>query len=111
MLGIACAFAAPLIGLAGADGFGVHLFGGSSAGKTTTGNAATTVYGEPEALKLTWYSTALGLVNEAAAHNDGFMPLDEIGQGSNKRAVADAAYALFNGVGKIQGPRRAVIGM
>ncbi|MDR0806984.1 MAG: DUF927 domain-containing protein [Enterobacteriaceae bacterium] len=105
MLGIACAFAAPLIGLVGADGFGVHLFGGSSAGKTTTGNAATSIYGEPEALKLTWYSTALGLVNEAAAHNDGFMPLDEIGQGSNRKAVSDAAYALFNGVGKIQGAK------
>ncbi|QBH98434.1 DUF927 domain-containing protein [Limnobaculum zhutongyuii] len=105
MLGIACAFAAPLIGLVGADGFGVHLFGGSSAGKTTTGNAATSVYGEPETLKLTWYSTALGLVNEAAAHNDGFMPLDEIGQGSNRRAVAESAYALFNGVGKIQGAK------
>ncbi|MGA9606253.1 MAG: DUF927 domain-containing protein [Rouxiella badensis] len=105
MLGIACALAAPLIGIAGADGFGVHLFGGSSAGKTTTGNAASSVYGEPDALKLTWYSTALGLVNEAAAHNDGFMPLDEIGQGSNRRAVADAAYALFNGVGKIQGAK------
>jgi putative DNA primase/helicase len=105
MLGIACALAAPLIGIAGADGFGVHLFGGSSAGKTTTGNAASTVYGEPDALKLTWYSTALGLVNEAAAHNDGFMPLDEIGQGSNRKVVADAAYALFNGVGKIQGAK------
>ncbi|BEN05092.1 DUF927 domain-containing protein [Serratia bockelmannii] len=105
MLGIACALAAPLIGIAGADGFGVHLFGGSSAGKTTTGNAASTVYGEPDALKLTWYSTALGLVNEAAAHNDGFMPLDEIGQGSNRKAVAEAAYALFNGVGKIQGAK------
>jgi putative DNA primase/helicase len=105
MLGIACALAAPLIGIAGADGFGVHLFGGSSVGKTTTGNAASSVYGEPEALKLTWYSTSLGLVNEAAAHNDGFMPLDEIGQGSNRRAVAEAAYALFNGVGKIQGAK------
>ncbi|WP_263065389.1 TOPRIM and DUF927 domain-containing protein [Dickeya dadantii] len=105
MLGIACAFAAPLIGLVNADGFGVHLFGGSSAGKTTTGNIASSVYGDPNALKLTWYSTALGLVNEAAAHNDGFMPLDEIGQGSNRKAVADAAYALFNGVGKIQGAR------
>lgn len=60
------------------------------------------MYGDPKMLKLTWYSTALGLVNEAAAHNDGFMPLDEIGQGSNRKAVADAAYALFNGVGKIQ---------
>jgi len=36
MLGIACALAAPLIGVAGADGFGVHLFGGSSAGNTWT---------------------------------------------------------------------------
>lgn len=105
MLGIACALAAPLIGLVGADGFGVHLFGGSSAGKTTTGNIASSVYGEPEALKLTWYSTALGLVNEAAAHNDGLMPLDEIGQGSNRRAVAESAYALFNGVGKLQGAK------
>lgn len=105
MLGIACSFAAPLIGLAGADGFGVHLFGGSSAGKTTTANAASSAWGCPDALKLTWYSTALGLVNEAAAHNDGFMPLDEIGQGSNRRAVAESAYALFNGVGKIQGAK------
>ncbi|TBL63884.1 TOPRIM and DUF927 domain-containing protein [Hafnia paralvei] len=105
MLGIACALSAPLIGLAGADGFGVHLFGGSSAGKTTTANAASSIYGEPDALKLTWYSTALGLVNEAAAHNDGFMPLDEIGQGGNRRAVAESAYALFNGVGKIQGAK------
>jgi len=105
ILGIACALAAPLIGLVGADGFGVHLFGGSSAGKTTTGNMASSVYGEPEALKLTWYSTALGLVNEAAAHNDGLMPLDEIGQGSNRRAVAESAYALFNGVGKLQGAK------
>lgn len=105
VLGVACALAAPLIGLVGADGFGVHLFGGSSAGKTTTGNMASSVYGEPEALKLTWYSTALGLVNEAAAHNDGLMPLDEIGQGSNRRAVAESAYALFNGVGKLQGAK------
>ncbi|RYJ18295.1 DNA primase [Rahnella variigena] len=105
MLAMGCALTAPLIGLVGADGFGVHLFGGSSSGKTTTGNAATSLYGEPEALKLTWYSTALGLINEAAAHNDGFMPLDEIGQGSNRRAVAESAYALFNGVGKIQGAK------
>ncbi|PKE32916.1 DNA primase [Rahnella sp. AA] len=105
MLAIACALAAPLIGLVSADGFGVHLFGGSSTGKTTTCNAATSLYGEPETLKLTWYSTALGLINEAAAHNDGFMPLDEIGQGSNRRAVAESAYALFNGVGKIQGAK------
>lgn len=105
MLAIGCALTAPLIGLVGADGFGVHLFGGSSSGKTTAGNAAASLYGEPKALKLTWQSTALGLLNEASAHNDGFMSLDEIGQGCNRRDVANAAYALFNGVGKIQGAK------
>jgi putative DNA primase/helicase len=36
MTGIAAALAAPLIGLAGADGFGIHFYEQSSAGKTTT---------------------------------------------------------------------------
>ncbi|STV21893.1 DNA primase [Klebsiella pneumoniae subsp. ozaenae] len=54
---------------------------------------------------MTWYGTALGMVNEAAAHNDGFMSLDEISQGTRRRDVAESAYALFNGVGKLQGRR------
>lgn len=45
MLGIAASMAAPLIGLVGADGFGVHLFEQSSAGKTTTANIASSVWG------------------------------------------------------------------
>lgn len=81
MTGVAAALAAPLIGLAGADGFGIHLYEQSSAGKTTTANVASSLYGNPDVLRLTWYGTALGLANEAAAHNDALMPLDEIGQG------------------------------
>lgn len=105
MLAIAAAFAAPLLDRAKQDGFGVHLHGRSSAGKTTTANTAASVYGCPDKTKLTWNSTALGVVNEAAAHNDGFMSLDEIGQSTNRRAVRDSAYALFNGVSKLQGRR------
>lgn len=105
MLGIAAALSAPLIGLVGADGFGVHLFEQSSAGKTTTANIASSLYGEPDALRLTWYGTALGIANEAEAHNDGLLPLDEIGQGSNARDVATSAYTLFNGAGKLQGAK------
>ncbi|MEI9629785.1 DUF927 domain-containing protein, partial [Phytobacter diazotrophicus] len=60
MLGVAASLAAPLIGLVGADGFGVHLFEQSSAGKTTTANIASSLWGEPDALRLTWYGTALG---------------------------------------------------
>ncbi|EKC2602388.1 DUF927 domain-containing protein [Salmonella enterica] len=105
MLGVAASMAAPLIGLVGADGFGVHLFEQSSAGKTTTANIASSVWGIPDALRLTWYGTALGIANEAEAHNDGLLPLDEIGQGSNARDVATSAYTLFNGAGKLQGAK------
>lgn len=105
MTGIGAALAAPLIGLAGADGFGLHFYEQSSAGKTTTANVASSLYGNPDLLRLTWYGTALGLANEAAAHNDGLMPLDEVGQGADPRSVAQSAYALFNGVGKLQGAK------
>lgn len=105
MTGIAVALAAPLIGLAGADGFGLHFYEQSSAGKTTTANVASSLYGDPDLLRLTWYGTALGLANEAAAHNDALMPLDEVGQGADPHSVAQSAYALFNGVGKLQGAK------
>lgn len=105
MLGVAAALSAPLIGLVGADGFGVHLFEQSSAGKTTTANIASSLYGEPDALRLTWYGTALGIANEAEAHNDGLLPLDEVGQGSSAKDVATSAYTLFNGAGKLQGAK------
>lgn len=71
MLGVAVSLAAPLIGMVGADGFGVHLFDDSSSGKTTTQNIASSIWGNPEALRLTRYGTALGIANEAEAHNDG----------------------------------------
>lgn len=105
MTGIAAGLAAPLIGLVGADGFGIHFYEQSSAGKTTTANVASSLYGNPDLLRLTWYGTALGLANEAAAHNDGLMPLDEVGQGADPISVSQSAYALFNGVGKLQGAK------
>ncbi|EAC1644774.1 DUF927 domain-containing protein [Escherichia coli] len=105
MLGVAVSLAAPLIGMVGADGFGVHLFDDSSSGKTTTQNIASSIWGNPEALRLTWYGTALGIANEAEAHNDGLLPLDEIGQAENARDVATSAYTLFNGSGKLQGAK------
>ncbi|MDE1484609.1 TOPRIM and DUF927 domain-containing protein [Xenorhabdus bovienii] len=105
MTAIAASLAAPVIGLVNASGFGVHFYEPSTAGKTTTQSVASSLYGEPEALKLTWYGTQLGLLNEAAAHNDGLMPLDEIGQNSDRRGVANSAYALFNGLGKLQGAK------
>lgn len=105
MLGVAAALSAPVIGIVGADGFGVHLYEQSSAGKTTTANVSLSLYGYPDDLRLSWYGTALGIANEAEAHNDGLMPLDEIGQGAKARDVSASAYTLFNGTGKLQGAK------
>ncbi|MCI1680463.1 MAG: DUF927 domain-containing protein [Ewingella americana] len=105
MAGVGAALAAPLIGLAGVDGFGIHFYEQSSAGKTTTANIASSLYGDADTLRLTWFGTALGIANEAAAHNDGLMPLDEVGQGADPESVAKSAYTLFNGVGKLQGAK------
>lgn len=105
MLGIATALAAPMIGIVGADGFGVHLYAQSTAGKTTTADIATSLYGKPDEQRLTWYGTALGIAAEALAHNDGLLSLDEVGQGANPKHVHTSAYTLFNGKGKIQGAK------
>ncbi|EBQ4755160.1 DUF927 domain-containing protein [Salmonella enterica subsp. diarizonae] len=105
MLGVAASLAAPLIGLVNADGFGVHLFDNSTAGKTTTADIAASVWGSPDLLRLTWYGTALGIANEAEAHNDSLLPMDEIGQGTSAKDVATSAYTLFNGAGKLQGAK------
>ncbi|MGG5961130.1 DUF927 domain-containing protein [Salmonella enterica] len=105
MLGVAASLAAPLIGLVNADGFGLHLFDNSTAGKTTTADIAASVWGYPDLLRLTWYGTALGIANEAEAHNDSLLPMDEIGQGSSAKDVATSAYTLFNGTGKLQGAK------
>lgn len=103
MLGALVAFAAPLNSLAGGSCFGIHLFAQSSAGKTTTVESASSIYGVPDELKLTWDATRYGLTIEAASRNDGFMPIDEIGQGNDVKHVAGSAYSLFNGTGRIQG--------
>ncbi|WP_408673257.1 DUF927 domain-containing protein [Xenorhabdus doucetiae] len=105
MLGVATALAAPMIGMVGADGFGVYLYAQSTAGKTTTADIATSLYGKPDEQRLTWYGTALGIANEALAHNDGLLSLDEVGQGVNPKHVHTSAYTLFNGKGKIQGAK------
>ncbi|HHJ4620906.1 MULTISPECIES: DUF927 domain-containing protein [Klebsiella/Raoultella group] len=105
MLGVLVGLTAPLNSLVGGRCFGIHLFAQSSVGKTTTVEAATSLYGDPEMLKLSWDATRHGLTVEAAARNDGFIPIDEIGQGGKVTEIAQSAYSLFNGVGRIQGKK------
>ncbi|EFJ8467096.1 DUF927 domain-containing protein [Escherichia coli] len=103
MLAAATALAAPLIGVIGADGFGVHLYAQSTAGKTTAEDFASSLYGIPKQQRLSWYGTALGITNEAESHNHCLLALDEIEQASSARSVFTSSYTLFNGKGKLQG--------
>lgn len=102
---VAVALVAPMLSILGRDSFGVHLFAESSKGKSTTLHIANSIYGNPDKLKLSWSATAVGVKNEAAARNDGFLTLDEIGQAKDARNLESIAYDLFNETGKIQGKK------
>lgn len=102
MLAMGCAFAAPLLHLVGMESGGIHLYGTTSDGKTTAALVGGSVWGHPQKQKLSWDSTTYALSNEAATRNDGLMILDEVGQ-ALPGTVAQAAYNLFNGKGRLQG--------
>ncbi len=76
---VSTAFAAPLLRLCNIEGGGVHLYAGSSSGKTTTLSVAASVCGGPKYLK-SWRTTDNALESVARAHNDSLLILDEIGQ-------------------------------
>ncbi|MCM1128786.1 MAG: DUF927 domain-containing protein [Alistipes senegalensis] len=105
VFGICLAFAAPLLDIAGEESRGFHFLGGSSSGKTTALYLASSVYGKADRYTRSWRATANGLENIAAAHNDGFLVLDEFSQISAKEVVRGVIYHLMNGQGKARASR------
>lgn len=103
VLAVAAALAAPCLHLAGMEGGGLHLRGGSSSGKSTALAVAASVYG-PREYRREWRATDNALESVAAMHCDALLPLDEIGQLDPKHAAA-VAYLLSNGQGKSRSRR------
>ncbi|MFT0850382.1 DUF927 domain-containing protein [Achromobacter sp. F4_2707] len=97
-LSISSALAGVLLERLNIDGGGLHLFGDSSAGKTTALIGATSVWGGP-AFRRTWRSTSNGLEGAAKMHTGTLLALDEVGE-VNPRDLYESAYALINGHGK-----------
>ncbi len=100
-LAISAAFAGPLLHLAGLEGGGLNLFGQSSRGKTTSLQAAASVWGRgttPGYVRA-WRATANGLEAAAAQSTDTVMVLDELSM-VDGRDAAQALYGLANGQGK-----------
>lgn len=106
VLAISTALAGPLLQLAGQDGGGVHIFGGSSKGKTTLLQMAASVWGRgatPGYVRA-WRATANGLEGAAASASDTALILDELGV-ADARDVAASIYGLANGAGKARAMR------
>lgn len=99
LFALACAFAGPLIDLAGGESGGFHLVGGSSSGKTTALRLASSVWGNPDGYWRQWRTTDNGLEAVAEEFNDTLLALDEIGQ-ADSRIIGEVAYMLANGRGK-----------
>ncbi|MBB3255448.1 putative DNA primase/helicase [Paraburkholderia bannensis] len=105
MAAIACALAGPLLPIAGEkDGIGLHLYANTSSGKTTCGDVAASVWGDPLRTKTSWSGTSLGHALNAEAANHRLLYLDEIGAGDASR-IGPALYLMLNGQSKSQGAR------
>jgi putative DNA primase/helicase len=96
-----CAFAGPILALAGAECGGLHFVGPSSTGKSTALYVAGSVIGGGgrNGFVQSWRATANGLEAVADFHNDLTLILDELSQ-LDAREAADVAYLLANGRGK-----------
>lgn len=103
---VSAAFTGPLLQLTHTDGGGLHNFGESSSGKTTTLRAAASVWGRGHAQGFirTWHATSNGLEAAAALATDTMLALDELGS-ADADEVSDAIYQLSNGGGKSRAQR------
>lgn len=101
MFGVSCAFAAPLLALLDiTEGFGFHLWGKSSTGKTTCTEVAGSVCGGggPLGYSQDWIGTPKSIEQKAVQHNDCLLVMDEISKMDERRA-AQVAYMLAGGTG------------
>jgi putative DNA primase/helicase len=99
---LSAAFLGPLLPLtSGPETKGFHYVAGTSTGKSTALRVAGSVYGGGSVLGFIqpWAGTSNALEGVSAAHNHGFLGLDELGLLDPKKAGA-LVYSLMGGEGK-----------
>ncbi|MCV2348706.1 DUF927 domain-containing protein [Paucibacter sp. Y2R2-4] len=94
MFALCCAFAGPLLRLAGVESGGFQYRGDSSGGKTTALKVAASVYGPPAYMQR-WRTTDNALEATAVQHSDSLLILDEFGQ-LDPKVAGECAYMLAN---------------
>ena len=118
MFCVVFAFLGPLLKILGIESGGVHLVGGSSVGKTTGLQCASSTYGRGSSpasdsgnsYVQTWNQTSNALEGLAAGHTDALTALDEVGLSPSNDLGSDL-YLLAGGRGKgaMNSHRRLVI--
>lgn len=97
-LSVCLALAGPMLKLLDMhQGFGLHLMGDSSIGKSTCLEVANSVWSSKETLR-SWSSTSNGAEAVMASRNDNLLILDEIDEG-NPHDIYKIIYKI-NGQGK-----------
>lgn len=100
---VCVALAGPTMRLVGMESGGIHIFGDSSSGKTTSLKVAASVYGSPEYVR-TFRATDNATEAIAAQFCDNALFLDEMAQ-MDAKAIGDTIYMLANGMGKARANR------
>lgn len=98
MVSICVALAGPLLKKVNRQGGGIHWFGDSSSGKSTSLEIAASVWGSPDIVQ-SWNATANGLEGVLTMRNDTCLFLDEIDEASPQE-ISKISYMITNGQGK-----------
>jgi uncharacterized protein (DUF927 family) len=98
LFSLSVALTGPLLEPLNLVGFGCHLYGDSSMGKTTLLRFAISAWGEPRYLK-TWRTTSNGLEITCANRSGTLLVLDEADE-ATAETVSASAYMIANGRGK-----------
>lgn len=101
---ISAAFAGILLHPANEGSGGIHFSGGSSTGKTTALRVSASAWGLPIR---SWRTTDNAAESWARFANDGFLPIDELGQ-VDGRSASQMAYMLGNGQTKGRSNRNGI---
>jgi putative DNA primase/helicase len=110
LFAVCLGFAAPLVRPAAIEPGGVHLFGRTTTGKSTSGFCASSVYGDPRTFATDWNGTALGIEETSPLFNDLVWSIDDLSKfkGTN-RELAAVIQAVSYGVTAGRSRRRSVI--
>jgi len=101
---MAASFAAPLLKILNQRVFLIHIWGRSRGGKTASLKAALSVWGDPEAIMMSFNSTATAIERVAGFYNDLPLGIDERQvAGGDQESVEKMVYQIGQGKGRGRG--------